>query len=241
MQKIRRLLATDLDGTLVGDEDGLRELLRYYEAQPDPVALVYVTGRHRASAEELIREERLPDPDLLITDVGAAIFEGTGLVEDPDWSARMSQDWQPDQIADEASGIPGITRQELPDNRRVSFYSEGPEPAGELRERLRAKGIPHTFIFSSGRDIDILPAGGGKGEALRYVTEKWVEDGADILIAGDSGNDRDMLTIGHPSVIVANAQPELSELGAREGLFRASRPCAGGILEAWCHFYGNPK
>ncbi len=238
MRKIRRLLATDLDGTFVGDEDGLRELLRHYDSLQEPVALVYVTGRHRKSADGLIREEGLPAPDILITDVGTAVFTGPGLEEDEVWKEKMSGGWRPDAVAEAARGIPGLSRQDLPDDRRVSFYSDGPAPAEALHERLSGESIPHTFIFSSGRDVDILPEGGGKGEALRYVLGQYVEAGAEILVAGDSGNDRDMLLIGHPAVIVSNAQPELAEIAAREGLFRATRPCAGGILEAWRHFYG---
>ncbi|WP_354199219.1 HAD-IIB family hydrolase [Bhargavaea ullalensis] len=231
-------MATDLDGTLVGDEDGLKELLNYYEAEKEPVALAYVTGRHRASAEELMQEEGLPRPDLLVTDVGTAIFAGPALQEDEGWSERMSADWRPEAVERAAADIEGLCRQELPDNRRVSFHSDGAGPADELRARLKQGGIAHTFIFSSGRDVDILPAGGGKGEALRYVMEHYVAGDADVLIAGDSGNDLDMLTIGHPSVIVSNAQPELAGVITGDGMFRASRPCAGGILEAWRHFHG---
>jgi sucrose-6-phosphatase len=239
VQKIRYLLATDLDGTFVGDEAGLRELLDYYDSLPDSVSLAYVTGRHRASAMELIREERLPAPDILITDVGTSVFAGPELEEDPGWKRRMTDNWDPRAVRRIAGKVPGLRLQDLPDTRRVSFFSEGGEPAGKLMEALSSEGIPHTFVFSSGRDVDILPEGGGKGEALRYVIGKFAEADASILVAGDSGNDLDMLMLGYPSVIVSNARPELLEAEGHDALFRATRPCAGGILEAWMHFYGN--
>jgi sucrose-6-phosphatase len=239
VQKIRYLLATDLDGTFVGDEEGLRELLDYYDFLPERVALAYVTGRHRASAMELIREERLPVPDILITDVGTSVYSGPDLGEDPGWKRRMTENWDPQGVRRIAEGIPGLGLQDLPDTRRVSFFSEGAEPAAKLKKVLSSEGIPHTFIFSSGRDVDILPEGGGKGEALRYVIGKFAELDARILVAGDSGNDLDMLMLGYPSVIVSNARPELLEAEGHDALFRATRPCAGGILEAWMHFYGN--
>lgn len=239
MQKIRYLLATDLDGTFVGDEEGLRELLDYYDSLSDRVALAYVTGRHRASAMKLIREERLPVPDILITDVGASIYSGPDLAEDLGWTNRMTENWDPQGVRRVAEGIPDLRQQDLPDTKRVSFFAGGAEPAEKLMEALSSEGIPHTFVFSSGRDVDILPEGGGKGEALRYVIGKFEEADARILVAGDSGNDLDMLMLGYPSVIVSNARPELLEAEGHDALFRATRPCAGGILEAWMHFHGN--
>lgn len=239
VQKIRYLLATDLDGTFVGDEAGLRELLDYYDSLPERVALAYVTGRHRVSAMDLIRGEGLPVPDILVTDVGTSVFAGPALAEDLGWKHRMSENWNPQAVLRIAEGIPGIRLQDLPDTRRVSFDADGGEPAEKLRSALSAESIPHTFVFSSGRDVDILPEGGGKGEALRYVIGKFAEERARVLVAGDSGNDLDMLMLGYPSVIVSNARPELLEAEDHETLFRASRPCAGGILEAWMHFHGN--
>ncbi|MFC7365096.1 MULTISPECIES: HAD-IIB family hydrolase [Bhargavaea] len=239
MQKIRYLLATDLDGTFVGDEAGLRELLDYYDSLPDRIGLAYVTGRHRASAMELISEERLPVPDILVTDVGTSVFAGPELVEDFEWKRHMTENWDPSAIRRIAGKIPGLRLQDLPDTRRVSFFSDGAAPAERLKEALSAEGVPHTFVFSSGRDVDILPDGGGKGEALRYVIGKFTEEDAGILVAGDSGNDLDMLMLGYPSVIVSNARPELLEAEGHDALFRATRPCAGGILEAWMHFHGD--
>ncbi|MER2009014.1 MAG: HAD family hydrolase, partial [Psychrobacillus sp.] len=70
MQMITQMLATDLDGTLVGDEKHLKELLTYYEGLEKKVTLVYVTGRHRQSAIELMKEANIPVPSILISDVG---------------------------------------------------------------------------------------------------------------------------------------------------------------------------
>ena len=44
MNEATHLLATDLDGTLVGDKAGLRELLDFYAEQPYEVDLIYITG-----------------------------------------------------------------------------------------------------------------------------------------------------------------------------------------------------
>lgn len=235
------LLATDLDGTFVGDKKALGRLLQFFDGSPDEVALVYVTGRHLSSARMLMVEEGLPLPDLLITDVGTSIYQAD-LAEDLDWKARMREDWQPEKIVEIAASFPLLKRQVLPDDRRVSFtVSDGVAAVNEFQEALEERSIAHTFIFSSNRDIDVLPPGAGKGNALEYMLDRYAMDGVQLLIAGDSGNDRDMLSLGHPSVIVGNAQPELLEMEPCENLFRANKKCAGGIHEAWLHFYGDRR
>ncbi|MCM3636137.1 HAD family hydrolase [Sporosarcina luteola] len=242
MKNKKYLLATDLDGTFVGDVDALGRLLEYFNSAPHEIALFYVTGRHFPSAQSLIAAEGLPMPDLLITDVGTSIYHADGLMEVSDWKERMQKDWQPEMIAEIAATFPSLKRQELPDDRRVSFtVSDDIGAVDEFREALDAQAIPHTFIFSSNRDIDVLPFGAGKGNALEYALERYAMDGVQLLIAGDSGNDRDMLSLGHPSVIVGNAQPELLEMEPCENLFRANENCAGGIHEAWLHFYGEGR
>lgn len=241
MKTFQRLLATDLDGTFVGDKASLERLLSHYETLEEPVSLAYITGRHRASAAQLIYEASLPTPDFLITDVGTVIYAGSHFEEDEEWKKKMLKEWHPDQILKTAENIPGLLRQDLPNKRRVSFSSEGARPAKTLKKALLRSGIPHTFIFSSNRDVDILPKGGGKGEALKFLIKKYADKEADILVAGDSGNDLDMLQAGYPAVIVSNARPELAAITGSEKLFRASYPYAEGILEAWQHFYGNKE
>ncbi|MCM3744481.1 HAD family hydrolase [Sporosarcina luteola] len=241
MKNKKQLLATDLDGTFVGDKDALGRLLEYFNSSPEEVALIYVTGRHLSSARALMAEEGLPLPDLLITDVGTSIYHTDGL-EDINWKQDMQEDWQPGMVAEIAAAFPALERQELPDDRRVSFtVTDDIGAVDEFRKALDAEAIPHTFIFSSNRDIDILPSRAGKGNALEYVLRKYARDDVKLLIAGDSGNDRDMLSLGHPSVIVGNAQAELLEMEPCKNLFRANENCAGGIHEAWLHFYGEGR
>lgn len=234
------MLATDLDGTFVGQEENLGALLAHFDRLPHDVSLVYITGRHLSSAKSLIYSEKLPIPDLLVTDVGTAIYHHAN-VEDSQWAERMSENWRPDEIISIAEDFPLLNRQALPDNRRISFTV----PKGnsslveEFQNALERQGITHTFIFSSDRDIDVLPAAAGKGKALEYIFSNYTAKNVQALIAGDSGNDMDMLSLGYPSVIVGNAQPELIAMEDHPNLYRAVAHCAGGILEAWLHFYGK--
>lgn len=238
-QHVTHLLATDLDGTLAGDEEALCEWLQYYSELPYRIVLVYSTGRHKASAMDLIHKEKLPLPDVLITDVGTEIYSGPDFVLDERWKRRMEESWEPTRIAEVVAGCEGLTPQNVPIVHRLSYTVREQKPIWELQERLQSAGIRHKLVISSGRDVDILPDNGGKGEALRYVLVSRGWEAANVLVAGDSGNDHEMIMLGYPAVIVGNAQPELLQLAEHPSIFRAKRSCAGGIQEAWEYFYGE--
>ncbi|MGB6408166.1 MAG: HAD-IIB family hydrolase [Planococcus donghaensis] len=237
MHAATHLLATDLDGTLVGDQNSLQMLLNFYTNQPYEVSLVYITGRHYQSALTLIGEENLPVPDVLITDVGTAIYIGESLAQDVIWSQHLEQSWMPKKIDAIACQISGLVSQELPITNRCSYYATDPTVVEDFRAALDQAEVSYKLIYSGGRDVDILPAGSGKGQALQYILNKYQLDDAKLLVAGDSGNDAEMLTMGFPSVIVGNAQPELLEQPHHPSIYRATESYAGGIHEAWRYFY----
>lgn len=239
MHGAKHILATDLDGTLVGDPEGLQQLLNFYHEQTYDVSLVYITGRYYDSALALIDQEQLPTPDVLVTDVGTSIYIGKSFEKDQDWAARMLEGWEPDRIDAIASAIEGITKQPLPLENRCSYFADGAQPVEKLKLQLEEAGIPHKLVFSGGRDVDILPCRSGKGQALQYILTKYEIEGAKLLVAGDSGNDLEMLTLGFPSVIVGNSQPELLESPENPLIYRATKHCAGGIHEAWTHFHSK--
>lgn len=239
MQKAKHILATDLDGTLVGDPEGLQQLLEFYEEQVYDVSLIYITGRYFNSALSLLKEENLPIPDILVTDVGSSIYVGASFDQDLEWEKRMLVNWKPEEIDAIASTIPGLTKQPMFLEKRCSYYVTEAKPVEDFKNKLAASGIPHKLIFSGGKDVDVVPEESGKGRALQYLLDKYEVQDAKLLVAGDSGNDLEMLTLGFPSVIVGNAQPELLESEMHPRIFRAKKGFAGGIHEAWTHFHSE--
>jgi len=238
MKRKLYMLATDLDGTLVGDKMALQNLLNYYDKSLPDIALVYITGRHYQSALSLIDSEALPRPDILITDLGTAIYTSSLLTLDKDWQKEMYSKWQPNDIIEISKDFPSLKRQSLPSTDRISFtVNNDSKVARDLGVSLSEKNIPHKLVYSSNRDVDILPVNSGKGNALIYVLKNFASKEVQLLVAGDSGNDLEMLSLGYPSVVVGNAQPELTDIKVHDKLFMATQNYAAGIQEAWVHFY----
>ncbi|KKM10689.1 hypothetical protein SY88_12815 [Clostridiales bacterium PH28_bin88] len=228
-----------MDGTLVDDAGALSHLNVWFSTRRARVTLVYLTGRHYASALELIDTEKLLPPDILVTDVGSEIRFAPAYQLDMEWKNRVSRGWTPAAIRQQLADLPGLTPQPLPSTLRLGYYTAGVLEDAEEKVRgiLEKAGLPGRVVASTGGMVDVLPAGAGKGPALSYLQQKMGWDSRSLLVCGDSGNDLDMLTLGFATVLVGNAAPELAAAPLPETVYRARRPSAGGIFEA-LQFYG---
>lgn len=233
-------LAADLDGTLLGDAEALAALLRLLDAWDRPVIYVYLTGRHYRSACEAITAHGLPPPAVLVTDVGGAIHWHGEPAADPAWAGRVGRRWNPLLVEALARSIAGLEPQEVPTPWRRSYSlaeagahpaDSRPRPVALLRHALHKARLPCRVVFSGVRNVDVLPQGAAKGTALRHVARRLGLAPSDLLVAGDSGNDVDMLVGGFPAVLVGNAQPEVAWRDL-PGVYRARLPNAWGVIEA---------
>jgi sucrose-phosphate synthase len=84
--------------------------------------------------------------------------------------------------------------------------------------------------------LDVLPYHASKGYAVRYLKNRWGLAAQHVLVAGDSGNDAEMLRMADCGVVVANYSRELRTLRGREGIYFARSGYARGILEGIRHF-----
>ncbi|MDI3256983.1 MAG: HAD-IIB family hydrolase [Kyrpidia sp.] len=241
-------IVTDLDDTLVGSADCLEAFLRWRESHPK-WQLICATGRFLESALELIETERLPEPAALITDVGSRVFfpgEGAekGWVEDSRWWSRAAATWRPAEAVRCLRGLPGFSADVVdgddprgPKGRISGGWDGRPETIRRVEDALKEEGLPVRVVAGRGR-LDVIPATGGKGAAARYVTNHLGL--RKVLACGDSGNDRDLLLAGFPSVLVGNADPALRGEPWPPLVYIASKPHACGILQGWEHWYGRP-
>jgi sucrose-phosphate synthase len=98
-----------------------------------------------------------------------------------------------------------------------------------------------SVIFSHHEFLDVLPDGASKGNAMHYLARRWGLTMDRILVAGDSGNDADMLRGGAQAVVVANHSSELRQLKGRDGVYFAAASYAEGILEGLRHHRFPPR
>ena len=102
---------------------------------------------------------------------------------------------------------------------------------------IRQKELTANTIHSFGQFLDIVPARASKGLALRYVAQLLDIPLENILVAGGSGADEDMMRGNTRAVVVANRHhEELSQLVEQERIYFATRAHAGGLLQAIEHY-----
>jgi sucrose-phosphate synthase len=235
----------DIDDTLLGDDEALQALLDKIEEgrkvrEAHKIGLAFATGRKLNSAQKIIKQERLPMPDFLITSVGSEIHYGHGMLEDYAWKQHIDYRWRPREIREALVDIPGLKMQpaEAQGQHKISYFID-PKKAPSLRKiqaHLRQMDLHAKLIFSHGQFLDLLPVRASKGLAIRYLAIKWGLPPERILAAGDSGNDEDMLRGNTLGLVVGNHGAELSRLKGRERVYFAKANNAWGILEGIAHY-----
>lgn len=241
------LLVSDIDNTLVGCCDGLRAFRDWQCRQPG-LAFGVATGRSFHSAMAIIEQENAPRPQVLITSVGSEIYhlssDGVSYRADAAWRRRVRRGWRRDATMRVLAGIAGLRPQAPLEQRpfKLSYFSDGrADTAATVRRRLEGAGIAASVVHSHGRYLDVLPQGVSKGSAVEFVREGYKLPVNSVYVAGDSGNDIDMLGVMPQSIIVANYSDDLPGLPALAHAYVAQGTHARGIIEGVVHFRSNGR
>ena len=99
-----------------------------------------------------------------------------------------------------------------------------------LLQRLAAIGQEIELVYSSARDLDVLPAGVNKGSAASQLVRSWGYEPWQVLVSGDTGNDKAMFAQGFRGIVVANAHEELKRILAPT-IYHAKGSFAAGVQE----------
>ena len=240
MPAVQRLLISDIDNTLTGDQQGLDLLNRMLRERPRDFGFGVATGRHLPSALKLLKQLRVPPPDVLITAVGTEIHYGAEMRPDTGWKSHIQHLWRRDALVALFAGVPGLTLQSEDQQSplKLSYNVDaGSVPSmRELATRLRQARLHANLIYSHGAYLDLLPIRASKGQAIRYLAYKWGLPLHDFLVAGDSGNDIEMLVGDTRAVVVSNHSPELEKLRGLEHVYFAESPSARGVIEGLLHY-----
>ncbi len=243
--EVDRILITDIDNTLTGDDTGVEELLRELKKAGTFTGFGIATGRAKQSALEELEMLGAPPPDILITSNGASIRYGSNLTEDKAWKRHIDYRWEPDAIRAVMKEVPGVYLQDEEEQHRfkISYTVDADKAPSERRIRriLREAGLRVNLTYSFGMYLDVMPIRASCGLAIRYLAFKWGIPSEHLLVAGDSGNDEDMLAGETLGVVVGNHSAELDKLRGRPRIYFAEASHAHGILEGIAHydFFGD--
>jgi sucrose-phosphate synthase len=237
----KKAIFTSIDNTLLGNAEGLAQLIKVIREQRKKFLFGIATGRRLDSVLALLKTNRIPVPDILITSLGTEIYYAPQLIADIAWSYHIDHLWTPQVLRRIIGGLPGLTPQPKKEQSRfkISYYYDShlAPPMEEILTLLRQHELSVNPTLSFGQFLDLVPARASKGQAVRYIARQWNIPLERILVTGGSGGDEDMLRGNTLGVVVANRhREELSILGDTEHVYFAERPYAWGIMEALEHY-----
>ena len=239
-----RLFSTDLDGTVVGNNDATRRFRDFWQSLPDehrPV-LVFNSGRLVDDQLALLEEVPLPRPDYIIGGVGTMLHAKERGELESAYRHSLGTGFDPRRIADVMGRLPDVTMQAEQYQHGLKsswFLHHADEKAlADIEAALLAAKIDARIVYSSGRDLDILPKAADKGAALAWLCGQLHIGLDESVVAGDTGNDRAMFELNDVrGVIVGNALPELVSMANSNGRFYLSGATeADGVIEGLRHW-----
>lgn len=224
------LLISDIDGTLTGDDAALELLMRRLAARHAEVAFGVASGRSPALVQAAVDRYGLNEPDLVIASVGTEMMGPAGLGER--YRDRIGAGWDRAAVVNALAAVPGLEPQAPPGQGPFKVSYHAPREALPLaRAALADAGVAAKLVHSGGAFLDVIPTRASKGAAVRFAAAALGVPLTRVVVAGDTGNDADMLTCGARAIVVANHDPELEPVLAGADVYRARGRHAAGVLE----------
>jgi sucrose-phosphate synthase len=229
-----RLIITDLDNTLTGDDDALAEFVDIIRGHEN-IGFGIATGRRLDSAMGMIEELGLPTPDVIDTDAGTQLHYGDLLTPDRSWRKAIGYAWKPEEVHRALNDLPGLFLQD--DQHQSEFKvsyeidTEKSPSTKSIKKLLREAGVRAKVVLSLGMYLDIIPVRGGSDMSMRHLLWKWGFTPENVLVAGDSGNDAGMLLGRTLGVVVGNYSRELDRLRKSPRVYFAKAAHARGVIE----------
>lgn len=243
LEPVQQLLITDIDGTLIlpgSGNPGLDELAEQLRNRKKGTVIAMASGRNLELVQQAIDQYRLPVPEIIISSVGSEIHYVTPeLIKDKGWANFLNWRWKKDEIKSKLSKVPWLDLQEEAAQRefKVSYHYNAAElDMSELQDTLGKSWHQVNMIKSHGRFLDILPKRASKGQALKFICQKWSIPMDCVYAAGDSGNDLEMFRGPVKGIVVGNRSQELDFIKPGKSIFLAESPAAEGITEGLIHY-----
>lgn len=231
MKRDNLLLCTDLDRTIIPngyqpEHPEAREQFRQLCALPE-ITLVYVTGRHQQLVRQAIEQYALPSPDFAITDVGTRIYrlDQTEWHELLPWQEQIAADWRGKthhqlQRALSSNQELQLQEQSKQNDFKLSYYlpldAEREKILKQVEQQLIELDVAASLIWSIDEAeqiglLDVLPRNATKLHGIEFLQHQLGYPREQLLFAGDSGNDLQVLASPIRSILVANAEQQIKQ------------------------------
>lgn len=236
------LFVSDVDDTLLGDDQALVTLADALAAARARLVLAYNSSRPCASLRRSLAEQaHLPRPDYLIGALGTEIqrfLDGNSVSEQAiaAYARQLTGGWQRDKIAALMDSLGFAAHaDEFQTPLKASYHVPGEAHYRRVLEQLERHGVQANVIFSNNQNLDIIPAGADKGTAVDFLRTTFGLSIGQVVVAGDSANDVAMFQRGFKGIAVANADNQLKTLTGPQ-IYHARASHAGGVLEGLRHW-----
>jgi sucrose-phosphate synthase len=236
-----KFIITDLDNTLIGEENSrLEALLELLNKHRQQIGFGVATGRDVELTIRALEDYSISVPDLIISSSGSELnYFGKRRHPGKGWKTHISDQWKRDKIVRLLKDVSFLRYRKASAQGpfKISYEMEpGRDRLSQVHDSLLRSRIRYNLIISKDRYLDILPYRASKGKAVRYLSYQWDLPLANFLVCGDSGSDEDMLRGEPKAVVVGNHSPELKPLKGLRNIYFAAQKCAGGILEGIDHY-----
>jgi sucrose-phosphate synthase len=186
--------------------------------------------------KKAIDDYKLPEADILICSAGSEIFYTPDYEPDKGWESHISYQWKRNEIENLLVGFPKLCLQEHAAQRefKLSYYvgkNFTDEDLNAIYKLLNENKLRAKILLTENRFLDILPFRASKGNAIRFLSNKWKTPVEKFLTAGNSGNDIDMLKGRVKGIVVANHSPEMRPLRNLKDIYFAQKNLSEGVLE----------
>jgi len=232
----------DLDGTLVegSHSAGLAELYTWITDHASNVVFGVASGRNKELTQQAFLDHHLPTPDIVICSAGSEIYYTDKLIPDHGWESHIDFQWEKEKLQSALLKFPGIRLQgpEAQWQFKLSYYVDDDfhaDDVADLHKFLDDQKLRAKILLTENHYLDLLPFRASKGSAVRYLSYKWKIPIDQIITAGNSGNDIDMLKGKTRGIVVANHSAEMEVLKKSKSIYFSKAPLAQGVLEGILH------
>jgi sucrose-phosphate synthase len=235
-----RAIFTSIDLNLTGDQEALSVFLQAMHAQRKSIIFGIATGRRLDDALAKLRQNNIPQPDVLITGQGTEVNYAPNLTRSDVWERHINYQWNPQAIRDILAEMAGLKMQPKINQGifKISYYVDHAlVNIKEIRQALLRNEQAVNTVFSFGQFLDVVPVRASKGLALRWCAEQLGFPLENTLVTGVTGADVDMLLGNTLGAVVDNHHlEELSGLNDIDNIYFSKKHHAAGILEAIDHY-----